>query len=315
MSRVVTVTGASGHIGAALVRALIARGDRVRVVVRSDTRAIDGLDVDKRRGDITDPSALREAIDGSELVFHAAARVSLESGPDPVADRTNVEGTRNVLEVCRALGVRRVVHFSSVHAVKRDRRAASAYEQSKERAEREVDRALEGGLDVVVVRPAAVVGPFDHKPSYIGRVLILLARGLLPMTVRGGQSWVDVREIASSSIAAAERGERGARYALEGHWMTMKDFMSAASKQAGARAPIGTLPPGLAKAFAPLATVTMRAIGQEPLFTATSIDALDDAPRPTDPRAANELGHAPRPIEETLRDAYTFFRERGMLRR
>src|SRR5690606_8531931 len=123
------------------------------------------------------------------------------------------------------------------------------------------------GLDAVIVSPCAVVGPFDFKPSYIGRVLLMLAKGRIPATVRGGQSWVDVRDIAASSIAAAERGMPGARYVLAGHWRSMQDFARAASRVVGARPPLGAVPPSLAKAFAPLAISAMRAMGREPLFT------------------------------------------------
>jgi dihydroflavonol-4-reductase len=315
----VVVTGASGHVGAALVRALLDRGDAVRALVRSDVRALEGLDVDLRRIDVRDAARVHEALAGAELVFHAAAKLSLESGPDPVTEAINVEGTRHVVEACRAHGVRRLVHFSSAHAARRGGGAlleegeGTAYEQSKAAAEREVLRALDAGLDAVIVRPTGVVGPHDHKPSYMGRVLLMIARGLLPATVAGGQSWVDVRDVASSAIAAAERGTRGAQYVLAGHWLPMHDLARAASRAAGVRGPIAAMPAGVAKAFAPLAERAMRAIGREPLFTAASIDALEKAPRPLDERAARELGHAPRALEDTLRDTYAFFRERGML--
>src|SRR5690606_3201659 len=116
------------------------------------------------------------AIAGAELVFHAAAKITIDDRPDPAAEATNVAGTRNVIEACRAHGVRRLVRFSSVHA----RGEGSAYERSKALAEREVLAAVDGGLDAVVVQPAAVVGPFDHKPSYIGRFLLMLARNAVP---------------------------------------------------------------------------------------------------------------------------------------
>src|SRR5690606_29390153 len=112
----VVVTGASGHVGGALVRALLERGDRVRALVRSDVRAREGLDVEPVRADVCDAAAVGGAIAGAELVFHAAAKITIDDRPDPAAEATNVAGTRNVIEACRAHGVRRLVHFSSVHA-------------------------------------------------------------------------------------------------------------------------------------------------------------------------------------------------------
>ncbi len=313
------VTGASGHVGAALVRALVARGDRVAALVHRDVRALEGLEVEARRADVRDAAAIREALRDADVVFHAAARLSLDAGGDAETEATNVEGTRNVIAACRANGVRRLVHFSSVHALRRDGSALLGegeglpYERSKARAEREVLDAASNGLEAVVVSPCAVFGPFDFKPSYIGRVLILLAKGRIPATVRGGQSWVDVRDIASSAIAAAERGEPGSRYVLAGHWRSMQDFARLASRAAGARPPLGAVPRGLAKAFAPLAIRAMRAMGDEPLFTRASIDALEPTPRALDPEAARVLGHAPRPLEETLDETYAFFRAQGFI--
>lgn len=315
----VAVTGASGHVGAALVRELLARGHSVRAIARTDTRALEGLDLEVRRLDVTDAAAVEDALSGVELAFHAAARLSLDAGPDPVAEATNVEGTRNVLAACRRNGVRRVVHFSSVHALRPDgrtllgEREGLTYERSKAEAERLVARAAEEALDTVVVSPCAVVGPWDFKPSYLGRVLVMLARGLLPATVRGGQSWVDVRDVALGALAAAERGERGARYVLAGHWLPMQDFATRASRIAGVRPPLGAMPRGVGKAFAPLAGLGARLLGQEPFFTRAALDALELAPRPRDPEAERVLGHAPRPLETTLADTFAFFRERGLV--
>src|SRR5512139_4333752 len=229
MSEKVVVTGASGHVGAALVRALLAEGASVRALVRSDVRALDGLDIEKVKADVTDRAAVVDALRGAEVVYHAAARLTLESTVDEAADRVNVEGTRNVLEGCKTHGVRRLVHFSTVHVLHDGgdliaEHAGLPYERSKAGAEREVQRAVKDGLDAVVVSPCAVIGPYDHKPSYMGRVLLMLARGWLPATVSGGQSWVDVRDIASSAIAASRKGEKGARYVLAGHWLPMHDF-------------------------------------------------------------------------------------------
>ncbi len=318
-SRVV-VTGASGHVGAALVRALLEDGAEVCAVVRSDVRALRGLEVDLRKVDVTDGPAIRDAVRGAEVVYHAAARITLASERDDDAERVNVVGTRHVVDACREHGVRRLVHFSTVHALDASgallaEGAGLPYERSKAGGEREVTRAMEAGLDAVIVSPCAVLGPYDHKPSFFGRVLLMLARGWLPATVLGGQSWVDVRDIARGAIRASAQGERGGRYVLAGHWLRMHELATIASHVVGVRPPRIEIPVGLAKAFAPLAERAARAIGQEPLFSRASMEALEPAPRPPDDAAARVLGHAPRPVRETLTDTFRWFEEAGLLRR
>ena len=317
----VAVTGASGHVGSALVRELSARGHRVRAIARTDVRSLEGLDVEVRRLDVTDAAAVKDALGGMEVVFHAAAQLSLASGPDPVAEATNVEGTRNVIAACRAVGARRLVHFSSAHALKKDgaellgAEEGLVYERSKAVAERLVLEAAARDVDAVVVSPCAVVGPWDFKPSYLGRFLIMLSGGFMLATVRGGQSWVDVRDVARSAAEAAERGVRGERYVLGGHWLPMHDFATLASQAVGVRAPLVALPTGVGKAFAPLATLAARFSGREPIFTSASMDALETVARPFDPNAERVLGHAPRPLETTLADTFDFFVARGLCRR
>lgn len=316
----VAVTGASGHVGSALVRELLERGHQVRAIARTDTRSLDGLPLEVRKLDVCDPDAVRDALAGMELVFHAAARLSLESGPDPLAEKTNVEGTKNVVAACRAHGVRRLVYFSSVHAMARDGSAlvtqgqGRLYEVTKAMAEQHVLDGCGSGLDAVIVSPCAVLGPWDFKPSYIGRVLVMLSRGLVPMTMRGGQSWVDVRDVARSSVVAAERGACGARYVLGGHWLPIQEMTTRAAKIAGVRAPFYALPTGFGHTFAPMAERMSRWVGIEPLFTRAAVDALEHVERPLDPEAARVLGHTARPLEDTLVDTYAFFRERGMVK-
>ncbi|MFO0550993.1 MAG: NAD-dependent epimerase/dehydratase family protein [Polyangiaceae bacterium] len=314
----VAITGASGHVGAALVRALLEQGAHVRALVRGDTRAIEGLDVERVSGDVADPSALERAFHGVEVVYHAAARITLEPEHDPAAHATNVDGTRNVLQACKRSGARRLVHFSTVHALRPDGAGllgpgeGFAYERSKVAAEKLVLADQE--VDAVIVSPCAVVGPFDHKPSHIGRVLLMLERGLLLATVTGGQSWVDVRDIALAATRAAERGRRGARYVVSGHFRSMQEFSTLASRAAGVRAPLMAFPAGLARAFAPLAERGAALLRSEPLITRASLAALEDAPRAIDDAAARDLGHAPRPLEETLRDTFDWFRAQKKLR-
>jgi dihydroflavonol-4-reductase len=148
----------------------------------------------------------------------------------------------------------------------------------------------------------------------MGRVLLMLARGWLPATVTGGQSWVDVRDIATSAIAASRKGEKGARYLLAGHWLPMYEFATLASRAARVSPPRFNIPASFARRFAPLAERASRLIGQEPLFTRASMDALELTPRAACVRTAETLGHAPRPTASTLEDTFRWFEETGALR-
>lgn len=313
----VVVTGASGHVGAALVRSLRDRGHSVRALVRSDVRALEGLDVELRKVDVTDREGVRDAIAGASTVFHAAARLTLEAVHDPLADEVNFRGTENVVRACEVGGVARLVHFELGPRAPQGRLAArrrrgKADERSKALAERAV-AAAERGLGAVIVSPAGRDRPVRsqavvHGPGPAD------ARARVPARHgERGQSRVDARDVALAAISAAERGAAGARYVVAGHWLAMPAFARIAARAAGVRPPPFVFPTGLARATAPLAERAMRLLGQEPLVTAASMDALEDVLRPDDGVAARELGHVPRPLEHTLGDTFRWFEDRGQL--
>lgn len=311
------VTGASGHVGSALCRALLADGHRVVALYNSDKRPLEGLDLTAISADIEDAAAIERACEGVEVVFHAAARVTLSSKEDPRAARTNIEGTRNVLSAVRSKGVRRLVHFSTIHALDPigellGEGRGFAYERSKVEAERLVLDAASRDVDAVVVSPCAVIGPFDAKPSHMGKVFLMQERGLMVSAAEGGQSWVDVRDVAAASVSASRRGARGKRYIVSGTWMSMKDVMTLAGRIGQSRAPFFTVPRSALTRMAPFAERVSEVFRSPPLLTRASVDALEPGPRPMSFAAERDLGHKPRPIRETLTDMLQWFRERGM---
>ena len=324
----VAVTGASGHLGANLVRELLARGDRVRVLLRRDTRAVDGLEVRRVAGDVRDPESLHRAFDGVEVVYHMAGVISLDGGRGGLVEATNVGGTENVVRAARARGVRRLVHASSVHAFAllpldtpldesrpscSSEAHATVYDRSKAAAEERVRGAVDDGLDAVVLNPTALVGPYDFAPSRTGKMFLDLYHRRLPSLVRGAFDWVDARDVARAAIAAAERGRTGASYLVAGHHRTLPELARLATEVTGVAAPRFTSPMWLARLGAPFATRWGRWPGTEPLFTAESLRAVRLCPRIDDSRARRELGHAPRPLAETVRDVYSWFERAGLL--
>jgi len=314
------VTGATGHLGTNLVRLLAARGHGVRALVRGEAPWLG--DVERARGDVLDPASLATAVDGVDVVFHLAGVISVVGPLGGLVRSVNVEGTRNVRA---AAGGRRIVHMASIHAFRQDpldepldenrplagRPGDHAYDLSKAEAMRLV---LDSGADAVVVAPTSVIGPDDWRPSRMGRVLLACFRGHLPAVVPGGFDWVDARDVAEGTLAAAERGRRGEAYLLGGAWTSVRALADLAADVAGVRAPRLTCPAWLARPAAPLGLAWARLAGAEPIFTPESIRILATAnPRIECGKARRELGYTTRPLRATLEDTCRWFREVGRL--
>ena len=243
----VVVTGAGGHLAANLIRLLVKRGRRVRAVVRRDVRAIKGLDLELVRADLLDLSSLLRAFKGAKIVYHLAAVISISGEQKGLVERTNVLGTRNVVEACLETGVRRLIHFSSIHAhqqeplnkVLDENRSyvpsdhPTPYDRSKAGGEREILRGVEMGLDAVIVNPTGVIGPWDYKPSLMGQMFLDLYHHKYISLVRGGFDWVDARDVALGAMAAEEKASPGNKYLLSGHWRTFRDLAELARKVSG----------------------------------------------------------------------------------
>ncbi|MBM3695481.1 MAG: NAD-dependent epimerase/dehydratase family protein [Actinobacteria bacterium] len=325
----VVVTGASGHLGANLVRRLLEGGDRVRAVVHRRARALEGLDVEVVPGDVLDPESLRAAFTGVEVVYHLAGVISIRGDAGGQVSAVNVEGAANAAAAAREAGVRRMVHCSSVHAfdtaagrgsldetaprVLAGSRRHFAYDRSKAEGERRVRAEIARGLDAVIVHPTAVIGPFDFEPSLLGRFFLRLYRGSLPALVRGGFDFVDARDAAEGMVAAAARGGKGESYLLGGHFCRIAALASLAAAASGRRHCRPTLPLWLARVGVPFLRAAAAVARTEPLYTAESL-AILRAGRPVDhSKAERDLGYSSRPIEETVADLYRWFDSQGML--
>ncbi len=323
----VVVTGATGHLGANLVRALIAQGRPVRCLVHVNSRPIDGLAVETVAGDVSDLDSLCWAFQGADVVYHLAARISLSMDDWPALEAVNVAGTHNVVEACLKAGVRRLVHFSSIHALQQEplsvpvdesrplvaSRRCPPYDRSKAAAELLVRRAIERGLDAVIIYPTAILGPYDYEPSYFGEALLLLARHRLPALVTGGFDWVDVRDVVAGALIAEASAPPGAGYLLSGHWVSMCDIAAGVAEITGVPATKFVCPLWLARAGAPIIQGISRVSGKPPLYTGASLRALKSNRRISHDKATRELGYQPRPFRETLADTLRWFEENGQL--
>jgi len=328
----VAVTGATGHVGVNLVRALVERGDDVRVLMRGRQDTLADLDVQRVTGSLADVDARTFA--GAEVVFHLAAKISISGDPDGQVRATNVDGTRRVAEAALAAGVRRLVHCSSVHAFDLyapaggpeqavdeswprvpDAAPHFAYDRSKAAGERALREVMARGLEAVIVHPSGVIGPHDHGPSRMGRVFLGLYHRSLPSLIDGAFDFVDVRDVVGGMLAAADRGQAGANYILTGHDQRVTELARLAEQVTGVRAPRFSAPMRALRLGVPVVEALGRVLRKEPLYTRESIAVLATGRRFSHARAARELGYAPRPTLDTVRDIYAWFDQAGLLRR
>jgi dihydroflavonol-4-reductase len=316
------VTGAYGHVGANLVRALLERGDEVGAADKRLTESLAGLDVEHIPIDVLEPESLEKAFAGADTVFHLAALISITGDPTGIVRRVNVEGPRNATRAAMACGVSRFVHCSSVHAfdlrgcgpeltetgprATEDR--SPAYDRSKNEGENEVHAAIAEGLDAVIVNPTGVVGPHDYTPSQMGELLLQLRDRKIPVNLGGGFDFVDVRDVVAGLLAAEQSGRTGENYLLSGHRHDLKELAQLAAQVTGVKAPRITVPLSLISGLAPL-VVRLTPSHQIPLFTPDSLHALEHAPSVCHYKASKELGYVPRPFIETIRDTYAWFDE------
>jgi dihydroflavonol-4-reductase len=322
------VTGASGHIGANLVRSLLAKGRPVRALIHRNTQAIEGLNVEIVQGDICDQASLYDAFNGADVVYHLAAHISILTDESPLLELVNGIGTRNVVEACLYCGVRRLIHFSSIHALVQkpldvpvdesrplvESGDCTHYDLSKAAGEQEIRQGIENGLDAIILNPTAIVGPYDYEPSLFGEALLALAHGRLPVLITGGYNWVDVRDVVEGAVRAEERAPAGARYLLSGEWVSLSDVASIVAQITGAPAPSFVCPVWLGRLAAPIITVCHRRKGKRALYTSASIKALQSNRNISHEKASRDLDYYPRPFRETITDTLRWFEANGRLK-
>jgi dihydroflavonol-4-reductase len=324
------VTGASGFVGSAVARALGRAGWQVRALVRmgSDRRNLQDLAVDIAVGDITDETSLDAALSGCEALFHVAADYRLWAPQPELLYRTNVEGTRKVLEAARRAGIARIVYTSSVAAVglpadgspgSEDTPVSLAamighYKRSKFLAEEAVRELVRAGAPVVIVNPSTPIGPGDRKPTPTGQLVVDAALGRMPAYVDTGLNIVHVDDVATGHLQALQRGRIGERYILGGDDMTLRDILVEISRLTGRRPPRVRLPHGLLLPVAWASEVAARLSGTTPRVTIDGVRMARKRMFFSSAKAVGELGYRWRPPGEAFADALRWFREQGIVR-
>ena len=322
------LTGATGFVGAAVARLLLAKGHHVRALSRknNDRRNLQGLNLEIIEGDLADATTYAKALAGCQTLFHVAADYRIWV-PNPAAmNHINVDGTRALMLAAMDAGISRMVYTSSVAAlgirkdgVPSDETTPSTfadmvgtYKQSKYLAEQEVKRLItHHNLPAIIVNPSTPIGPRDVKPTPTGRMIVDAVKGRMPAYVDTGLNVVHVDDVAMGHWLAFERGKVGERYILGGENLGLGEILSIIAGMSGRPAPTIKIPRGplfpLAYAMEAIAAIT----GKEPFVT---VDALRMARKKmyfTSAKAERELGYTARPARVAIADAISWFKENG----
>ncbi len=324
----VLLTGASGFVGAAVLRRLLEAGHKVRALVRagSDRRNLDGLDVEIVVGDLTDPPSLRAALDGCEGLFHVAADYRLWV-PDPARMfAANVAGTRDLMLAALDAGVRRIVYTSSVATLGLNGNGAAAdeetpvtfenmvgpYKRSKFLAEVEVQRLIAAKrLPAVIVNPSTPVGPRDIRPTPTGRMVVEAAAGRMPAYVDTGLNIVHVHDVADGHLMAYDKGAVGERYILGGENMPLGEILAEIARITGRKPPKIRIPHCVVMPIAAASEIWCRIVGGEPFVTMDGVRLARKRMYFSSDKAGRSFGYSPRPAKDALVDAVASFRESG----
>ncbi len=324
----VGITGASGHLGNVVCRTLIDRGFRVRVLHRKDIRSFEDLNVERVSGDVLDLAAIDKFVEGCDYVIHSAAIISIHGDPTGIVFKTNTEGPKNIAEACIKHKVKRLIHVSSTHAVMElpfetpfdetrpyKQKGSFAYDFSKSTGEQLMLKYFrEGKIDGFVVRPSSVIGPFDYRPSEIGKALLDFYNRKIPVLPPGGYNFIDVRDISATIVNALEKGKCGEIYLLSGEYYSMKNFAKVVHETSGKKVPKMVMPFWFLKMLLPFVKLYGKMKKANPVFTIEAITALKYGhPNMVNEKAKKELGHVCRPLNETIADFYKWNKERKVI--
>ncbi len=334
----VLVTGASGHLGSNLVRALLADGQEVRVLyqAQADNRSLDGLDVEKTEGDLRDPVSLRRAVTGVARVFHVAAKISTAKAT-PEEQRQlyeiNTIGTRDLLRASMDAGVSRLVLTGSFSSTGFDLDDPSKpsdetlpffpfghampYSHTKALAEHELLKACAEGFNGVIATSCGIIGPWDYLPSRMGGTICDLVNGKLNAYVEGGFTWMRAADIARGHMLAMERGRKGQKYLFATEFMLLSQLFATVMEVAGIERKLIEVPIDLVGTVAKVYSGTLAKFFPKASqrLTPGSIAVLKARRRVDISKAQRELGYEPTSMREAIAEAYEFFCREGMINR
>ena len=324
------ITGSSGHVGSNLIRELTKQNYKIRCIdFDGDHRAYEGFDVELIKGDITQKDSLVPIFKDVEIVFHTAALINLDRRYKDQIRLVNVSGTENVCQASLNAGVKKLIHFSSVDAFYRfpieeplleDRKLiddpnAVPYDLSKADGQKIVIDFCQQGLDASIIHPTSIVGPNDFKPGLPMQEMVNLANGKRKVLPNWGYNFVDVRDLCTTAISAVSKGKTGQNYIVGGEYHMYSYIAKLMEEQLERTVLLGTIPNFVSYLGLPyeyiksLITKKPRVLTVDTLHTGKTGNKIVPSTL-----ARSELGHNPRPLEETIHDMVSFFQKRGLIK-
>ncbi len=323
------VTGATGFLGKAVVQRLLTKAADIYALVMKDDPLAGTLPngIHVCVGNVCDPSSLDSFLDGADgqsCVIHCAGIVSVASRPGEQLYKVNVGGTKNIVNACISHSVGKLVYVSSVHALTEKPkgieidaetdafnpdRLVGDYAKSKAMATRVVLDAARASLDASIVLPSGIIGPGDTAGGSITELLLSFLAGKLPIAVKGGYDFVDVRDVAAGIVACAEKGVRGKCYILSGHYATIRDILETVGRSTGIKKAVSYIPIALAKIVAPFYELDSIRRKKKLFFTPYAVHVLQSNALFSGKAAAKDLGYAPRSLKETLLDTVKWLKK------
>ena len=326
------ITGATGFLGRAVTKELLKGNGKISALVLENDKLNDSLppDVNVVKGDVCSEAALEkffEGAGGDTCVIHCAGIVSVASNPGKKIYDVNVGGTQNIIKQCISHSVGKLIYVSSVHAIPEKKKGVPMdevcefsptfvhgdYAKSKAAATIAVLDAAKRGLNVNVVFPSGIIGPEDGQCGSVTNMLILFLKGKLPVAVRGGYDFVDVRDVAKGIVSCAENGKSGKCYILSGHYASVKDILNEVKRLSGIKRTVLYLPSGIAKMISYAFEKSCLKHNKPLYFTPYSIDVLRSNALFLRKNAEEDLDYSPRSIAETLRDTLLWINNSDMV--
>lgn len=319
----VAITGGNGHIGNAIIEELIRRNYSIKALVHSKSNFLESRNIETVKGSLHDEASLLDLMKDCDYLIHCAAIISISGDQNQLVQKINVEGLENVLKAAKKSNLKRIVHISSVHAYDHlpiDEKmnetrnfvsdTAYAYDKSKRDGQLMARKYLEEGLPIIVVNPTSVFGPPNYAKCKQNNAFIAMSKKKIPVVFKGGYNWVDVRDVANSICNALTQGTLGESYILGGSYYTLKDLSGVVAKVSNQRIPCFEVPIGLVKSFLPIIGAYYKIRKQDPSLTRQSIEILEFGNKHIDSeKAKKDLGHHPRPIDETMKDLLSWHQE------
>jgi dihydroflavonol-4-reductase len=334
MRNVFIITGICGHLGNTIANQLAQQGEVVRglALPHEDSSMLD-TSIELVRGDVCVPSSLEPLFAGWQIedeitVIHSAGMISITGKHDSRMMAVNVGGTKNIIQMCKAHFVKKLIYISSVHAIpelphgsvisETDRFSPDTviglYSKSKATATQMVLDAVREGLHATIVHPAGLIGPNDYGKGLMTQMIADYLNGTLRACVKGGYDFVDVRDVADGVIAAARVGKNGESYILSNRYYSALELLNMLHVMTGRRAIRTILPMWFIRMFVPLAEVYFKMKKERPLFTEDSLAILMSNSVFSHEKASRELGFKTQDMKKTLVDMVVFLQRTGRIR-